>query len=115
LLFELTERLVSSATPLRVLALAVLLLVATFCWCWRERCRRKTVKEIEQQRHEKRMELLQQYGKLLSDGKLTAGDLPWIARLERIDLPVEIEPPVASSPVRSGVVPFETPNPPQPS
>jgi hypothetical protein len=99
-------------SPGLVLATALLLLVGTFCWCWRERCRRKTIKEIEQQRHEKRMELLQQYGKLLSDGKLTAGDLPWVARLERIDPPAEIEPPDAPSPARSGVVPFEAPDPP---
>ena len=93
---EITERLAALATTPRLLAAAVLLLVATFCWCWRERCHRKSIKEIEAQRHEKRMELLQEYGKLFSGGTLVPDDLPLIARLERIELPDEIEPPAAS-------------------
>jgi hypothetical protein len=96
LLLELLERLAALATPPRLLAAAVLLLVATFCWCWRERCRRKSIKEIEEQRHEKRLELLQEYGKLLSDTRLARDDLPLIARLERIEPSNEIEPPAAS-------------------
>jgi hypothetical protein len=79
------------------LGVSLLMFVATFCWCWRERSRRKSIKEIEQQRHEKRMELLQAYRKLLSGGNLTADDLVLIADPERIDPPAEIEPPAAGS------------------
>jgi hypothetical protein len=75
---------------------ALLLLVGTFCWCWRHRCRRKTVKEIEQQRHQQRLELLREYGKLLSDARLAPDDLPLIARLERSEPSDQIEPPTAS-------------------
>jgi hypothetical protein len=81
---------------------SVILLVTAFGWCWRQRCLRRSIKEIEQQRHEQRMELLREYGKLLSDARLTADDLPLIAHLERIepeeenDPPDEIEPPAAS-------------------
>lgn len=95
-LVQLVERLAASGTPARLLALAALLLVGTFCWCWRQRCRRKTVKEIEQQRHDQRIELLQEYGKLLSDAKLVADDVPLIAQLERIQPPDELRPPAAS-------------------
>jgi hypothetical protein len=93
LLVEITEHLAALATTPRLLAAAVLLLVATFCWCWRHRCRRKTVKEVEQQRHEQRMELLQEYGRLLFEEKLAPDDLPLIARLERSEPSAEIEPP----------------------
>jgi hypothetical protein len=95
-LVEITERLAALATTPRLLAAVVLILVATFCWCWRERCRRKSIKEIELQRHEKRMELLREYGRLLSGGELVPDDLPLIARLERIEPPDEVEPPAAS-------------------
>jgi hypothetical protein len=95
-LVEITERLVTSATPSRLLAAAALLLVAAFCWCWRHRCRRKTVKEVEQQRHEQRMELLQEYGRLLFEEKLAPDDLPLIARLERSEPSAEIEPPAVN-------------------
>ena len=78
------------------LGVSLVLVVAAFCWCWREWCRRESIKQIEQQRHEQRMELLQEYGKLLSDGKLADDDLPLIARLERIEPPDEVEPPAAS-------------------
>ena len=43
------------------------------------------------------MELLREYGKLLSGGALAADDLVLIANLERIDPPAEIEPPAAGS------------------
>jgi uncharacterized membrane protein len=95
-LVEITERLAALATTPRLLAAVVLILVATFCWCWRERCRRKSIKEIELQRHEKRMELLREYRRLLSGGELVPDDLPLIARLERIEPPDEVEPPAAS-------------------
>jgi hypothetical protein len=78
------------------LSVSVVLVVATFCWCWREWCRRESIKQIKRQRHEQRMELLQEYGKLLSAGKLATDDLPLIARLERIEPPDEIKPPAAS-------------------
>jgi hypothetical protein len=97
LLVEITERLAALATTPRLLAAAVLLLVATFCWCWRQRCLRKSVKEIERQRHVDRMELLHEYGKLLSQARLVADDLPLITRLERIKPPNELEPPTAGS------------------
>jgi hypothetical protein len=34
------------------LAICVLMLVGTLCWCWRERSRRKSIKEIEQERRQ---------------------------------------------------------------
>ena len=78
------------------LGVSLVMLVASFCWCWRERCRRTSVKEIEHQRHKDRVALLKEYGKLLSDGKLAADDLLLIARLERIQLPNEIEAPAVT-------------------
>jgi hypothetical protein len=88
---------------------SLVLLVAAFCRCWFERCRRKSFKEIEAQRHEERLELLQEYGKLLSAGELTADDLLLIARLERVEPQAELDPAPDPSPVHSGVVPFAAP------
>jgi hypothetical protein len=82
--------------PLQVLAPFVFLVLWTVCWCWRERSRRKSIKELEQQRHDDRVKLLQEYGKLLSEARLDAEDLPLIACLERVEPPDEIEPPAAS-------------------
>ena len=95
-LFEITERLVTSATPSRLLAAAASLVVGTFCWCWRQRCLRRSVKEIEKQRHDQRVELLREYANLFSTGELAPDDLPLIARLERIEPPDELQPPAAS-------------------
>ena len=95
-MLELLERLAAVGTPPRLLAAAVLLLVATFCWCWRERCRRRSIKDIEQQRHEQRLELLQEYADLFSEAKLVADDLPLIAHLELTEPRDEIEPPTVS-------------------
>jgi hypothetical protein len=79
------------------LGVSLVTLVAALCWCLRQRCLRKSVKEVEQQRHEQRLELLREYGKLLSDGKLADDDLPLIARLERTELlRDEIEPPAVN-------------------
>jgi hypothetical protein len=72
------------------------MLVGTFCWRWRHCCRRESIKQIEKQRHEQRMELLREYGNLLSQARLDADDLPLMTRLERISPPDEIEPPAAS-------------------
>jgi hypothetical protein len=77
------------------LGVSVVLVVATFCWCWREWCRRESIKQIERQRHEQRVELLREYGRLLSAGELAVDDLPLITRMEKIEPPAKIEPPGA--------------------
>jgi hypothetical protein len=82
---ELVEHLAASGAPSRLLALAALLIVATFCWCWRERCKRKS-----------RTALLRDYRDLLRD--LRSDDPPPAAHLERVRPPPtdQIEPPAAS-------------------
>jgi hypothetical protein len=70
---------------------SLVLLVAAFCWCWRLRYLRKTVTEIERQRHDQRVELLREYGNLLSQARLNADDLPLIAQLERVEPPDELQ------------------------
>jgi hypothetical protein len=55
---------VNWGNPVLVLGLSVLMLVGTLCWCWRERSRRKSIKEIERERRETFVALLREYGKL---------------------------------------------------
>jgi hypothetical protein len=81
--------------PLQALAFLVLW---TVCYCWRERSRRRSVKEIEKQRYDERMKLLREYARLRSEAKLAAEDLPLIAGLERIEPPNEVEPPEVEPP-----------------
>lgn len=89
--------------PLQALAPFAFLVLWTVCSCWRERSRRRSVKEIEKQRYDERMKLLRESTRLLSEAKLEADDLPLIARLERIEPPYEgkppdeVEPPAAAS------------------
>jgi DNA-binding XRE family transcriptional regulator len=75
------------------LAAFAFVILWTVCYCWRERSRRRSVKEIERQRYDERMQLLREYARLLSEAKLAAEDLPLIARLERIEPASEVEPP----------------------
>jgi hypothetical protein len=79
------DLLVEPSTPARLFALAILLLVATFCWCWRERCKRKS-----------RTMLIHDYRDLLL--ALRSDEPPLAARLDRVRPPPpdQIEPPAAS-------------------
>jgi len=48
------------------LAIAILSLVGTFCWAWRERSRRKSIKEIERARRDNLIAILREYQSLLN-------------------------------------------------
>ena len=80
-------------SPLQALAPFAFLVLWTVCDCWRERSRRRSVKEIEKQRYDEQMKLLREYTRLRSEARLKVEDLPLIAGLERIDPPVEAKPP----------------------
>ena len=83
--------LAESGNPARFLALAVLLIVATFCWCWRERCKRKS-----------RTTLIHDYRDLLLALRSDDPPPPLAANLERVrppppGQPAELDRPPAAS------------------
>jgi hypothetical protein len=69
--------------------------VWTLCWCWRERSRRKTIKEILPELHRTNPAIVREISRLLISRRWRREDPP-ASRLEVVQPPHEIKPPAAS-------------------